>query len=609
MGRTVIAYRFIFLFIFLISTSFALSIDKSWYENATKEGLEKIYSDQTKKITSSKNVLSPEDKEQVEYQLLLLKKLQSVIKEENTFVFNTIEEITSIETYIEQVKEYLKSVDNYNSVKNEFNDNNNKMNLLEEQIEKLTNKEEIVSVNSQLLYSYYKLKNIQNKSTIDEYEKYLENFKKILLDSLENAKFVVNPNLKSRIDKSFENFNELIKEEKKLSLSYDKAKITENDSKIKALDLQIEQLRSDKSKLINQIVYSKIEELLPLLKEKKSTYFDLNNELQLFIKENQANYESLNELFKYLSRERLGVTKTTFADTKQSFIDIIKFSWTEINNPIIPIGDGISILAITKFFLIFIIGFSIATFYKKRISNAKSHYLRNTSIATRTMLANLGYYFLVAMTFVFGLKSVGIDLSSLTILVGALSVGIGFGLQNIVSNFISGIILIFEKSIQVGNIIEIGTGLRGKVNQINMRSSVITTFDNIDIIIPNATLIQNNVINLTFSDDVRRLHVPFGIAYGSNIEEVIKIILSSLEKSDLIYIKTNLEKLPKVRMTLMGPSSIDFELLVWISENPDENGIGSSNMSDFLIFVYKTLQANSIEMPFPQMDVHIKQPI
>ncbi len=601
--------RIIFLFIFLISTSFALSIDKSWYENSTKEGLEKLYLDQTKKVTSIKNDLSPEDKEQVEYQLLLLKKLQSIIKEENTFIFKNIEEITSIDSYIEQVKEYLKSIDSYNSVKNEFNDNNNKMNLLEEQIEKLTNKEEIVAINSQLLYSYYKLKNIQNKSTIDEYEKYQDSFRKILLNSLESVKFTINPNLKTKIEKSFENFNELIKEERRLTLSYDKAKITENEAKIKALDLQIEQLKLDKSKLINQIVYSKIEELLPLLKEKKSAYFDLYNQLQIFIEDNQANYESLNELFKYLSRERLGVTKTTFADTKQSFIDIIKFGWTEINNPIIPIGDGISILAITKFFLIFIIGFSIATFYKKKISNATTHYLRNTSIATRTMLANLGYYFLVAITFVFGLNSVGIDLSSLTILVGALSVGIGFGLQNIVSNFISGIILIFEKSIQVGNIIEIGTGLRGKVNQINMRSSVITTFDNIDIIIPNATLIQNNVINLTFSDDVRRLHVPFGIAYGSNIEDVIQIILDSLEKSDLIYIKTNLEKLPKVRMTLMGPSSIDFELLVWISENPNENGIGSSTMSDFLIFIYKTLQANSIEMPFPQMDVHIKQPI
>lgn len=601
--------RIIFLFIFLISTSFALSIDKSWYENSTKEGLEKLYLDQTKKVTSIKNDLSPEDKEQVEYQLLLLKKLQSIIKEENTFIFKNIEEITSIDSYIEQVKEYLKSIDSYNSIKNEFNDNNNKMNLLEEQIEKLTNKEEIVAINSQLLYSYYKLKNIQNKSTIDEYEKYQDSFRKILLNSLESVKFTINPNLKNKIEKSFESFNELIKEERRLTLSYDKAKITENEAKIKALDLQIEQLKLDKSKLINQIVYSKIEELLPLLKEKKSAYFDLYNQLQIFIEDNQANYESLNELFKYLSRERLGVTKTTFADTKQSFIDIIKFGWTEINNPIIPIGDGISILAITKFFLIFIIGFSIATFYKKKISNATTHYLRNTSIATRTMLANLGYYFLVAITFVFGLNSVGIDLSSLTILVGALSVGIGFGLQNIVSNFISGIILIFEKSIQVGNIIEIGTGLRGKVNQINMRSSVITTFDNIDIIIPNATLIQNNVINLTFSDDVRRLHVPFGIAYGSNIEDVIQIILDSLEKSDLIYIKTNLEKLPKVRMTLMGPSSIDFELLVWISENPNENGIGSSTMSDFLIFIYKTLQENNVEMPFPQMDIHIKRPV
>ena len=333
----------------------------------------------------------------------------------------------------------------------------------------------------------------------------------------------------------------------------------------------------------------------------------MNNKLQMFIKDYEVNYESLNELFKYLSRERLGVTKTTFADTKQSFIDIIKFGWTELNNPIIPIGDGVSILAIIKFLLIFIIGFSIATLYRKKIRNANAQYLRNTSIATRTMLANLGYYFLVAITFVFGLKSVGIDLSSLTILVGALSVGIGFGLQNIVSNFISGIILIFEKSIQVGHIIEIGAGVRGKVNQINMRSSVITTFDNIDIIIPNATLIQSNVTNLTFSDDIRRLNVPFSIAYGLDIDYVIKTILESLSDSSLTYIRATPEKAPKVRMTSMGASSIDFELLVWISENPDENGIGSSNMSDFLIFVYKTLQANNIEIPFPQMDIHLRK--
>lgn len=598
--------KYILLFLFLISTSFAISIDKTWYDN-TNEELTKLYTTQTTKITSSKNDLSPENKEQAEYQILLLKKLQSIIKENNTFVFKNIEEIDSIDKYIEQVKEYLKTDEEFNSIKSEFEENSNKINLLEEQIDKLTNKEEISSTNSQLLNAYYVLKNRQNKSTIEEYTKYQTNFKKILLDSLESTKFVVNPTLQNRIDKSLESFNDLIKDEKKLSLSYDKAKITENEAKVKALDLQIEQLRSDKAKLINQIVYLKIEELLPLLKDKKSDYFEVNNKLQLFIKEHQANYDSLNELFKYLSRERMGVTKTTFADTKQSFLDIIKYSWDEINNPIIPIGDGISILAITKFFLIFIIGFSIATFYKKKISNATTHYLRNTSIATRTMLANLGYYFLVAMTFVFGLKSVGIDLSSLTILVGALSVGIGFGLQNIVSNFISGIILIFEKSIQVGHIIEISSGVRGKVSQINMRSSVITTFDNIDIIIPNSTLIQNNVINLTFSDDIRRLNIPFGIAYGCDIDNVIEIILENLQNSTLMFIRHNPEKAPKVRMTMMGTSSIDFELLVWISENPDENGVGSSNMSDFLIFVYKTLQKNNIEIPFPQMDIHIRK--
>ena len=598
--------RLLFFILFLISSSFALSIDKTWYETK-KPDLEKLYEEQTKKVTSIKNDLSPEDKEQVEYQLVLLKKLQSIIKEENTFIFKNIDEITTIEKYLEQVKEYLKTDDNYNLVKNEFQENTNKITLLEEQIDKLTAKDDIATINSQLLYAYYQLKNRQNKSTIEEYEKYQTNFRKILLDSLDSSKFVLNPTLTSRIEKSLETFNELIKDEKKLTLAFDKAKITENEGKIKILESQIQQLNNDKSKLINQIVYLKTEELLPLLKDKKSEYFDMNNKLQMFIKEYEVNYESLNELFKYLSRERLGVTKTTFADTKQSFIDIIKFGWTELNNPIIPIGDGVSILAIIKFLLIFIIGFSIATLYRKKIRNANAQYLRNTSIATRTMLANLGYYFLVAITFVFGLKSVGIDLSSLTILVGALSVGIGFGLQNIVSNFISGIILIFEKSIQVGHIIEIGAGVRGKVNQINMRSSVITTFDNIDIIIPNATLIQSNVTNLTFSDDIRRLNVPFSIAYGLDIDYVIKTILESLSDSSLTYIRATPEKAPKVRMTSMGASSIDFELLVWISENPDENGIGSSNMSDFLIFVYKTLQTNNIEIPFPQMDIHLRK--
>ena len=598
--------RIVFLILFLISNIFAIAIDKNWYEG-TNENLEKLYQEQIKKADSLKANVSQEEKEQLDYQLLLLKKLSNFIKQDNQFILKEVTQIEDLDDYIKKIKEYLKTEIDFSNKKTEFEETNKKIEILDEQISKLTEKESFTTINSQLLYAYYILKNKENRQILDEYAKFQENFKKKLLTSLESLKIYTKEDLTTKLTKLQNSYEQILKDEKRLLLALDKAQISENQSKITSLGNDITQLKNEKSKVIENIIYTKIEELLPSLKDKKSKYFDYSKSLQEFIQSNNEDYNSLIELLKYLSREHLGVTKTTFADTKESFLDILKYTWQEINNPIIPIGEGISILAITKFLLIFIIGFSIATFYRKKITNGTVHYLKNTTIATRTMLANLGYYFLVAITFVFGLKSVGIDLSSLTILVGALSVGIGFGLQNIVSNFISGIILIFEKSIQVGHIIEIGTGLRGKVTQINMRSSVITTFDNIDIIIPNSTLIQNNVINLTFSDDIRRLNVPFGVAYGSDIDEVIKTILDSLRNSDLIYLRNLPEKAAKVRMIAMSASSIDFELLVWISENPDENGVGSSNMSDFLIFIYKTLQENNIEIPFPQMDVHLKR--
>ena len=598
--------RIVFLILFLISNIFAIAIDKNWYEG-TNENLEKLYQEQIKKADSLKANVSQEEKEQLDYQLLLLKKLSNFIKQDNQFTLKEVTQIEDLDDYIKKIKEYLKTEIDFSNKKTEFEETNKKIEILDEQISKLTEKESFTTINSQLLYAYYILKNKENKQILDEYGKFQENFKKKLLTSLETLKISTKEDLTTKLTKLQNSYEQILKDEKRLLLALDKAQISENQSKIISLGNDITQLKNEKSKVIENIIYTKIEELLPSLKDKKSKYFDYSKSLQEFIQSNNEDYNSLIELLKYLSREHLGVTKTTFADTKESFLDILKYTWQEINNPIIPIGEGISILAITKFLLIFIIGFSIATFYRKKITNGTVHYLKNTTIATRTMLANLGYYFLVAITFIFGLKSVGIDLSSLTILVGALSVGIGFGLQNIVSNFISGIILIFEKSIQVGHIIEIGTGLRGKVTQINMRSSVITTFDNIDIIIPNSTLIQNNVINLTFSDDIRRLNVPFGVAYGSDIDEVIKTILDSLRNSDLIYLRNLPEKAAKVRMTAMSASSIDFELLVWISENPDENGVGSSNMSDFLIFIYKTLQENNIEIPFPQVDVHLKR--
>lgn len=597
--------KLIFLLIFIISTSFAISIDKSWYDN-TNENLEKIYIEQSSKISATKSDLSVEGKEQVEYQLLLLKKLLNLLKPDTAVSLKDIAQIDSIEDYIKKIKDYIKINSDYLTKTNEYEVTSKKIEILEEQLDKLTDKNEIQSINSQLLYAFYTLKNKQNKVVIEDYVNYLKDFKKKLLDGLDTIKITPTETLASEKTKIENTYTQILKDEKKLFLSLDKANISENESRINSLNNELNLLKAEKTKIIENLLFLKIEELLPLLRNKESSYFENSKNLQTFIQENEVNYDSLVELLKYLSREYIGVTKTTFADTKESFFDILKYGWDEVNRPVIPIGDGVSILAVIKFFLIFILGFTIAIFYKRKISNA-SGYLKNSSPATKTMLANLGYYFLVILTFVFALNSVGIDLSSLTILVGALSVGIGFGLQNIVSNFISGIILIFEKSIQVGNIIEINNQFKGRVTQINMRSSVITTFDNIDIIIPNSTLMQNNVINLTFSDDIRRLHIPFSVAYGTNSDFIIQLILESLKETQLVYIREDESRQAKIWMTGMGASSVEYKLLVWVNANTNRFGLDSSGMSDFLIFIYNTLQKNNIEIPFPQMDIHIRK--
>ena len=597
--------KLIFLLIFIISSSFAISIDKSWYDN-TKENLEKIYIEQSSKISATKSNLSVEGKEQVEYQLLLLKKLLNLLKPDTVVSLKDIAQIDSIEDYIKKIKDYIKINSDYLTKTNEYEVTSKKIEILEEQLDKLTDKNDIQSINSQLLYAFYTLKNKQNKVVIEDYVNYLKDFKKKLLDGLDTIKITPTETLASEKTKIENTYTQILKDEKKLFLSLDKANISENESRINSLNNELNLLKAEKTKIIENLLFLKIEELLPLLRNKESSYFENSKNLQTFIQENEVNYDSLVELLKYLSREYIGVTKTTFADTKESFLDILKYGWDEVNRPVIPIGDGVSILAVIKFFLIFILGFTIAIFYKRKISNA-SGYLKNSSPATKTMLANLGYYFLVILTFVFALNSVGIDLSSLTILVGALSVGIGFGLQNIVSNFISGIILIFEKSIQVGNIIEINNQFKGRVTQINMRSSVITTFDNIDIIIPNSTLMQNNVINLTFSDDIRRLHIPFSVAYGTNSDFIIKLILDSLKETQLVYIREDESRQAKIWMTGMGASSVEYKLLVWVNANTNRFGLDSSGMSDFLIFIYNTLQKNNIEIPFPQMDIHIRK--
>ncbi len=204
--------------------------------------------------------------------------------------------------------------------------------------------------------------------------------------------------------------------------------------------------------------------------------------------------------------------------------------------------------------------------------------------------------FLVFFGTLIALSVSGMDLGKIGIFAGALSVGIGFGLQNIVSNFISGLILIYEKPVQEGDTVEVDT-LLGRVSNIGIRSSTISTYDGAEVVVPNSNLISNQLINWTLSDNKKRIEVKVGTAYGSDPNKVIELLL----KAALAHDKVLKEPEPRPFFTGFGDSSLNFRLLFWVRF---EDGL--QTQSDVAINIYNLFKNNNIEIPFPQIDLHIK---
>ena len=212
-------------------------------------------------------------------------------------------------------------------------------------------------------------------------------------------------------------------------------------------------------------------------------------------------------------------------------------------------------------------------------------------------IGKLVRYTLVALGFFLALAAIGVELTKLTILGGALGVGVGFGLQNIVNNFVSGLILAFERPIREGDVIEVG-GLLGTVRRIGARSSTLRTYDGAEVVVPNADLIAKQVVNWTLSDRTRRIVLSLGVAYGSNPNEVIALLVNTaLQHPKVLRVPE-----PGVAFKGFGESSLDFELLMWTAEFEDAGSI----KSEVGVAVYEALQKAGIEIPFPQRDLHLR---
>jgi len=212
-------------------------------------------------------------------------------------------------------------------------------------------------------------------------------------------------------------------------------------------------------------------------------------------------------------------------------------------------------------------------------------------------ISTIAYYVLLTLVALAALSAAGVDLNKFTVLTGALGVGLGFGLQNIVNNFVSGLILLFERPIHVGDTVEVG-GLVGSVRRIGSRSSTILTFQGAEVIVPNSNLISNQVINWTLSSQWRRVDVPVGVAYGTDPERMIKLLVGVAESHPGVL----LERPPLAFFLGFGESTLKFELRFW----SDRQDTWFQLQSDVTVAVAKALREAGIEIPFPQRDLHVR---
>jgi small-conductance mechanosensitive channel len=212
-------------------------------------------------------------------------------------------------------------------------------------------------------------------------------------------------------------------------------------------------------------------------------------------------------------------------------------------------------------------------------------------------LSTLARYSVLLIGFLLAVSALGFDLDRITILLGAFGVGIGFGLQNVVNNFVSGLILLFERPVKVGDRVELAE-LEGEVRRIGIRASTVRTWDGADVIVPNASLISDRVVNWTFADRLRRIIVPVGVAYGTDPHQVIRVLEGVVEGHEQICAEPE----PVVLFMGFGESSLDFQLRVWT----DKAETFVNVRSDIALAAHDAIVAAGFEIPFPQRDLHLR---
>ena len=266
--------------------------------------------------------------------------------------------------------------------------------------------------------------------------------------------------------------------------------------------------------------------------------------------------------------------------------------------PLIPVGGtwftlwNLLYLFLLLFILIYLTGKFRSWIVNRLLARSQ------VNIGVRQAIASIVRYGVLALGFIIIVQSSGIDLSALTVLAGALGIGVGFGLQNIINNFVSGLIILFERPIKVGDRIEVGE-VAGNVVNISPRATTVVTNDNIAVIVPNSDFISSKVINWSYTDRDVRLNFPVGVSYASDPEVVRRVLHEvAVEHPGVLE-----NPAPDVLFREFGDSSLNFNLRVWTRQFSTTPGVLRSQL---YYEIWKKLKANQIEIPFPQRDLHVR---
>ncbi len=256
----------------------------------------------------------------------------------------------------------------------------------------------------------------------------------------------------------------------------------------------------------------------------------------------------------------------------------------------------ITVLSLVLFVLVLTISFFITKFFNFFI--LRRLLLRfGVDQGIRFTLQRINFYLMMSIGTIIAFQFIGIDLSGLAVIFGMLSVGIGFGLQNVTSNFVSGLILLLERPIKIGDRVMVGQ-TEGDVQDINIRSTTIRSLDNVSIIVPNSDFISSKVVNWSYGDTRVRINIEVGVSYDSDLDLVLNTLLEIAKAHPQVLSSPE----PDVLFDSFGDSAWNLRLRVWLAFPKDHHKV----RSDLNIAIVRKFRERAIEIPFPQQDIHVR---